>query len=110
MRIGAVADCVRTDSDGTLSNSFKVPHNLKPGTYSVVITDALNRVGEGQLTVPKPAITLDPDASQRGSTVTVIGENFPAEDVVGITYGADPVTVATTDTVGKWRATFRGPR
>ena len=109
VRIGSVADCVRTDSDGTLSNSFKVPHNLKPNTYPVVITDALNRVGQGEIAIPKPAITLDPDASQRGSTVTVIGENFPAEDVVGITYGADPVTVATTDTVGKWRATFKVP-
>ena len=39
----------------------------------------------------------------------MIGENFPAEDVVGVTYGADPVTVATTDTVGKWRATFKIP-
>lgn len=107
--IGNVADCVRTDSDGTLSNSFKVPHNLKPNTYSVVITDALNRVGQGQIIIPKPAITLEPEASQRGSTVTVVGENFPAEDVVGITYGADPVTVATTDTVGKWRATFKVP-
>ena len=107
--IGNVADCVRTDSDGTLSNSFKVPHNLKPNTYPVIITDYLNRVGQGQITIPKPGITLDPEASQRGSTVTVIGENFPAEDVVGITYGADPVTVATTDTVGKWRATFKVP-
>ena len=109
VRIGTVGDCVRTDSDGTLSNSFRVPHNLKPNTYPVVITDALNRVGQGEITIPKPAITLEPEASQRGSTVTVVGENFPAEDVVGITYGADPVTVATTDTVGKWRATFRVP-
>ena len=111
VRIGNVSDCVNTDSDGTLSNSFKVPHNLKPSEdpYPVVITDALNRVGQGEITIPKPAITLDPESSQRGTTVTVIGENFPAEDVVGITYGADPVTVATTDTVGKWRATFKVP-
>ena len=107
--IGRGADCVRTDTDGTLSNSFKVPHNLKPGDYTVVATDALNRVGEGLLTVPKPSITVTPVASQRGSTVTVVGENFPAEDVIGVTYDGDPVTVATTDTVGKWRATFKVP-
>ena len=107
--IGNVSNCVTTDTDGSLSNSFKVPHNLKPNTYPVVITDALNRVGQGEITVPKPTITLEPEASQRGSTVTVIGENFPAEDVIGVSYDADPVTVATTDTVGKWRATFKIP-
>ena len=107
--VGVRDNCVRTDTDGQLANSFHVPHNLKPNTYTVVITDALNRVGQGELTVPKPAISLDPEASQRGSTVTVEGENFPAEDVIGISYGDDPVTVATTDTVGKWRATFKIP-
>ena len=114
--IGTSADCVVTDSDGTLSNSFKVPHNLEPGTYTVVARDALNRVGEGEITIPEPKIDLEPKvgdppiaSSQRGSTVTVIGENFPAEDVVGVTYCNDPVTVATTDTVGKWRANFKVP-
>ena len=109
VRVGNVPNCVLTDTDGTLSNSFKVPYNLSPGDYTVVARDALNRVGEGMITVPKPMIELDPEASQRGSTVTVIGVNFPAEDVVGVTYGGDPVTVATTDTVGKWRATFKIP-
>ena len=102
-------NCVLTDSDGDLANSFKVPYNLPPDDYKVVVRDINNRVGEATLTVPKPAITLTPEASQRGSTVTVVGENFPAQDVIGITYGGDTVTVATTDTVGKWRATFKVP-
>ena len=58
VRIGDVSGCVRTDSDGTLSNSFNVPHNLKPNTYPVVVTDNLNRVGQGEITIPKPGITL----------------------------------------------------
>ena len=103
------SNCVLTDSDGDVANSFKVPYNLKPDDYKVVVRDVNNRVGEAVLTVPKPAITLSPEASQRGSTVTVTGENFPAQDVIGITYGGDTVTVATTDTVGKWRATFKVP-
>ena len=41
--------------------------------------------------------------------MTVVGKNFPAEDVITITYDRTPVTVATTDTVGKWRATFKIP-
>ena len=103
------SNCVLTDSDGDVANSFKVPYNLKPDDYKVVVRDANNRVGEATLTVPEPTITLSPAASQRGSTVTVIGENFPAQDVIGITYGGDTVTVATTDTIGKWRATFKVP-
>ena len=107
--VGNVADCVRTNTDGDLANSFKVPYNLKPDDYPVVVRDSLNRVGEAMLTVPKPVITLEPEASQRGSTVTVVGSNFAAEDVIGITYDGDTVTVATTDTVGKWRQTFKVP-
>ena len=106
---GNTSNCVLTDSDGDVANSFKVPYNLKPDDYKVVVRDVNNRVGEAVLTVPEPSITLSPAASQRGSTVTVIGENFPAQDVIGITYGGDTVTVATTDTVGKWRATFKVP-
>ena len=48
VRVGAGSDCVNTDSDGTLSNSFKVPHNLEPNTYPVVITDELNRVARAR--------------------------------------------------------------
>ena len=102
-------DCVKSDSNGELSNSFKVPGKLKAGTYNVVIRDVNNRVGTAELTIPKPGITLTPGMSQRGSTVTVVGENFPAEDLITITYAEDTVTVATTDTVGKWRATFEVP-
>ena len=102
-------DCVDTDSNGKLTVTFLVPRGLKPGTYSVVVRDDGNRVGEAELVVPKPAITLDPMTSQRGSTVTVVGENFPADDVVTIAYRGITVEAAQTDTVGNFRATFQVP-
>ena len=109
--IGAVEGCVRTDSNGQLADSFRVPDGLKVGEHTMIITDASNRVGEGVLTIPEPVITLDPMSSQRGSTVTIVGSNFPAEDLVTVAYGADEdtVTTTTTDTVGRWRATFEVP-
>ena len=47
--------------------------------------------------------------SQRGSTVTVVGKNFPADDVVTIDYRGVTVEAAQTDTVGNFRATFQVP-
>ena len=107
--IGDGDDCVKTDSNGELSSSFKVPGKLAAGTYTLEVRDANNRVGDAELTIPKPMIELTPTSSQRGDTVTVVGSNFPAEDLLTITYGGDTVTVATTDTRGNWRATFEVP-
>ena len=102
-------DCVDTDSNGKLTATFKVPRGLEPGTYTVVVRDEGNRVGEAELVVPEPTITLDPANSQRGSTVTVVGDNFPADDVVTIDYRGITVEAAQTDTQGNFRATFQVP-
>ena len=108
-------DCVDTDSNGKLADSFRVPLGLKPGTYRLVVRDDGNRVGEADLEIAKPTIVLDPVMSQRGDTVTVVGSNFPAEDLITVSYvpeGATrgiPVASASSDTVGKWRATFTVP-
>ena len=107
--VNNASDCVDTDSNGKLTSTFLVPRGLTPGEYSVVVRDAGNRVGEAKLVVPKPAITLDPMTSQRGSTVTVVGENFPADDVVTISYRGITVEAAQTDTQGNFRANFQVP-
>ena len=70
-------DNVETDSNGNLADTFFVPGNLKAGTYRVTVTDLQRRIGIADLTIPEPEIELDPAASQRGSTVVVIGSNFP---------------------------------
>ena len=102
-------DLVKADSNGNLADTFEVPGNLKSGTYRVVITDVQRRVGVADLTIPEPEIELDPAASQRGSNVVVIGSNFPAEDVITISYRGRTVTAANTDTVGRFRGTFAVP-
>ena len=102
-------DNVEADSNGNLADTFIVPGNLKAGTYRVTVVDVQRRVGIADLTVPEPKIELDPAASQRGSTVAVIGSNFPAEDVITIAYRGRTVTAANTDTVGRFRGTFAVP-
>ena len=101
--------CVDTDSNGKLADSFNVPFGLSPGTYRLVVRDEGNRVGEADLVIPKPAITLDPIMGQRGDTVVVVGKNFPAEDLVTVRYRGVAVASSSTDTVGNWRATFTVP-
>ena len=102
-------NCVDTDSNGKLADSFYVPFGLSPGEYTVVVRDAGNRVGEGMLTIPAPEIELNPMEGQRGDTVTVVGSNFPAEDLVTVSYRGVPVASAATDTDGDFRATFTVP-
>ena len=100
---------VEADSNGNLADTFVVPGNLKAGTYRVTVKDIQSRVGIADLTIPEPEIELDPSSSQRGSTVAVIGSNFPAEDVITISYMGRTVTASNTDTVGRFRATFAVP-
>ena len=102
-------DNVETDSNGNLADTFLVPGNLKAGTYRVTVIDVQRRIGIADLTIPEPEIELEPAASQRGSNVVVIGSNFPAEDVITISYRGRTVTAANTDTVGRFRGTFPVP-
>ena len=44
------------------------------------------RVAEGEIEIPKPAITLDPVTSRRGTTVNVSGSGFPSGDLVQVKY------------------------
>ena len=100
---------VESDSNGNLADTFVVPGMLKSGTYRVTVVDIQSRVGIADMTIPEPEIQLDPAASQRGSTVAVIGSNFPAEDVITISYRGRTVTASNTDTVGRFRGTFPVP-
>ena len=55
-----------------------------------------NRVAEGEIEIPKAAITLDPEISGRGTTVSVSGTGFPSGDLVQVKYNNNGtfVTVA----------------
>lgn len=60
---------------------------LNAGTFSLKVTDSGGREGLVTLTVPSRTITVSPDKGTLGSTVTVIGSNFP---ISSSRSGADP--------------------
>ena len=64
-------------------------------TVSVAATGS-GRVAEGSIEIPKATISLDPETSRRGTTVSVTGSGFPSGDLVQVKYDNDGtfVTVA----------------
>jgi hypothetical protein len=108
---------VQTTTNGRVAVSFRVPM-VGSGEQTVVIEDNSGRVAYAPLTVLEPTITLDPTTSLRGTTVTVTGTGFPANEAVNVNYNASGsfvtgktlgITSARTDNTGQWVAPFRVP-
>ena len=113
------------DTNGDFTNTFVVKSTFKdaanneaskeltPGTYRVHIRDHSGRIAIGRLTIPEPAITIDPPVSRRGTTVTLVGSNFPASRVVEIFYkeATDELLqgAVLADSAGKIRVNFSVP-
>ena len=86
---GVGVDNLSIDTNGFFTNTFRLNSKdqyLKPGSYRVQVEDHSGRVALGRITIPEPTITVDPSISRRGTTVSVVGENFPAGRVVQIYY------------------------
>ena len=88
-------------TNGRFFVTFTVP-DVGDGTHTVTLTDSDGKIGEGTLIVPKPAITIDPASSRRGTPVRVTGTGFPATDSIAITYGGDDAGFARSDSAGNW--------
>ena len=86
---GVGVDDLSIDTNGFFTNTFRLTSKdqyLKPGGYRVQVEDHSGRVALGRITIPAPTITVDPSISRRGTTVSIVGENFPAGRVVQIYY------------------------
>ena len=97
------------DSNGNVSITMRVPNAVKNGSRQVRVTDSQNRIGVATLTVPKAAITVEPSTSLRGSTVTVSGTGFPANDLIQIKYDDKPIGTALTGPTGDFTGTISVP-
>jgi hypothetical protein len=76
-------DKVETDSGGNWAAEIIVPMNdatLTPGTYELKVVDADGRVGVADLTILPRTLEISPAAGRVGSTVTVTGKGFPADN------------------------------
>ena len=111
---GLTVSELKLDTNGNFTDSFELDtavsnQRLEPGSYRVRVKDFNGRVSTGQLTVPEPNIALDPEESRRGTVVTVVGSNFPAEKLVNIEYDGNLVNAALSDTAGNVRTSFVVP-
>ena len=78
------ADASSTSS-GNVSVTFKLPLDVGSGTKKIEL-EIDGRVGEGELTVPKPSIELNPAESVPGSVITVTGSGFAANERVEVSF------------------------
>ena len=95
---------VTASSAGDIVITINVPSpsgddsaGIGSGKKTIVVTaTGSNRVAEGEIEIPKAAITLDPVTSRRGTTVSVSGSGFPSGDLVQVKYdnNGTSVTVA----------------
>ena len=92
---------VTASSAGDIVITIDVPspvgNAIGSGEKAIVVTaTGSNRVAEGEIEIPKAAITLDPVTSRRGTTVSVSGSGFPSGDLVQVKYdnNGTSVTVA----------------
>ena len=122
---GVDVPALTIDTNGDFTNTFVVKSTyrdpqlqvaedeLDPGTYRVEVKDHTGRIAIGHLTFPEPEITIDPPVSRRGTTVSVVGRNFPSGRVVSLYYDDDDdddlLSAMLADSAGRFRSSFTVP-
>ena len=100
-----------TDSSGEWSASIEVPHEVGVGSTHDVEAKATvgggdedNVIMDAEHSTPDAVVTLSSAKAQRGTNVTVSGENFNVFETVMIEIGESNVTPAgtTTDGIGSF--------
>ena len=82
---------VTASSAGDIVITIDVPsppgNAIGSGGKAIVVTaTGSNRVAEGEIEIPKAVITISPETSRRGTTVSVSGTGFPSGDLVQVKY------------------------
>ena len=97
-------------SGGDVTLIVTVPLEVSNGSNEVRVEGADNILGQATLMIPEAAITLEPEASRRGTEVEVTGSGFLANGLVSLTYGegAD-IAGALADSRGNVSLTFTVP-
>ncbi len=86
-------------SSGRVSFTYQVPLDIGNGQKTVTL-DVGDRIGEGSITVAKPSITVSPEESLIGSTITITGSAFASNGRVEVFYGEDIEAVGVADSNG----------
>ena len=104
---------------GAFSFELRLPVDgptLNGGSIEIQITDVLGRTGTGHISMEEPEITIYPADSDRGTTVAISGDGFPANDpklelkyMIEVDYSGIRVTTAPTNEMGSFQAEFLVP-
>jgi len=116
---------VTTDNGGNWSSSIILPINdatTTPGTHELKITDVDGRAGVVSLVIADRTLVLEPLESRVGTTITITGTGYPADNTktgaestpsVSIKYTvngtAQTVATLTPDASGNITGTFTVP-
>ena len=103
------SDSDEATSSGRITVTFTIPAGVTHGTRTIEITDSKSNVGQVSLTVPEPAVTVDPKSSKRGSQLTVSGSGFPADESITVEYDEGSGRSVRSDGTGSWTTTFAVP-
>jgi hypothetical protein len=99
-----------TNTNGSFTAIFNVPDTV-PGAHTITSNDGIISVSASLYVTQQ--ITLSPSSGAVGSTVTVTGNGFSANQSVTITFGGSPVITSPasifTNSVGAFSATFAAP-
>ena len=105
IRIGKVGvtppDDAHSTSSGRVAVTVTVPLNVSNGDMKVELKVS-SRTGEGEITVPKPSIELNPSESLPGSTISVTGTGFASTERVEVKYRGDIEEVGRADSDGNF--------
>ena len=82
---GDIVITINVPSPPAIRTTAAMPIGNGPKTISVAATGS-NRVAEGEIEIPKAAITISPETSRRGTSVSVSGTGFPSGDLVQVKY------------------------
>ena len=92
-------DDASATSSGSVSVTVALPADIGSGDKKIVLTID-GREGEGEVTVPKPAIELDPAESVPGSVISVTGTGFASNQRVEASYKGGIEAIGSADSEG----------
>ena len=102
---------ILSNSTGSFTGNFSIPVGTV-GSHTIRVSDFTGRIATVSFTIV-PKITLNPNNSAPGNTVTITGKGFRLNTSITVTYNA--ITVQTqpqtviTDASGSFSATFIVP-
>ena len=88
------------NNNGNISFDIVVPETVSSGPATVKVVGSGDRIGTASITIATAEITVSPAESLRGSTITVSGTGFPANDLVLIKYNTATVDTSSTSPTG----------